>query len=234
MIVEVITEARDQHRDGAEIDTITEFERCSLAGSRRERATAPKSEPPEETSCQSSAARPRRSVQRGRVPRSVRRRGRRPASRASSTSSPTPPRRSRSAERLGQASSRRDPAQPAGRQLGGGERGIAVQPDRVDEFRRASGGDQSTPRPSAASSSTASRALTPKGLPRTKLRETFVDNLRFAAAAAWRARHQAPDRADQHARHPGLLPDEDAAGARRHRRVGGSTCSCSTTSITCR
>ena len=48
-------------------------------------------------------------------------------------------------------------------------------------------------------------------------------------------RHPAADRADQHARHSGLLPQPHRAGARRSSTTSArTTSSCSTTSITCR
>ena len=44
--------------------------------------------------------------------------------------------------------------------------------------------------------------------------EVLVENLRFAADALAKERHPAADRADQHARHPRLLPERHRAGAR--------------------
>ncbi len=88
-----------------------------------------------------------------------------------------------------------------------GERGIACLPDRVGEFQDGVGRPSSTRPRSAASRSTASPASRRRTWPPAKVRETFVANLRFAAPKLAGAGIKLADRADQHARHPGLLPE---------------------------
>ena len=100
-----------------------------------------------------------------------------------------------------------------------GERGIACLPDRVDEFRDGvAEGDRVRDGARRAGSSTAWPARRRSARATTTLRKTFVANLNYAAAELKKAGHQAADRADQHLRHPRLLPEPHRAGAVDHRR----------------
>ena len=114
-----------------------------------------------------------------------------------------------------------------------GERGIACLPDRVGRVPgRRRHGDRLR-----------ARARLPAGqLPRRhraarrRCGARAADPRRQPALRGRRARggrHPPADRADQHVRHPGLLPDRVGQGARDHRtRSARTTCSSSTTSTT--
>ena len=138
-------------------------------------------------------------------------RPRRPASTASSSCSPMRTRR-----RDQRRGSTRNGLQlvlhnlPAG-DWDAGERGIACLPDRVERVPRRRGARRSsTPRRSACTQLNCLAGKAPAGVDATRLRETFVANLRYAAGRAEEGRHPAADRADQHLRHPRLLPEPHA------------------------
>ena len=106
---------------------------------------------------------------------------------------------------------------PAG-DWAGGERGIACLPDRVGEFQDGVG----------QAIEYATRARLPAGqLPgrqgaRGRGRRRGAPHLRrqpqVRRTGAEAGRHQAADRAGQHPRHPGLLPEHYGAGDRDHGR----------------
>ena len=70
----------------------------------------------------------------------------------------------------------------------GGERGIACHPDRVDEFRAGVGKAITYAHALGAPQLNCLAGKAPAGVPAGALRQTFVDNLRFAAAALGKAR----------------------------------------------
>ena len=253
--------ARDQHRDGHRDRRVNEFEDlaatcrrppCSLelltalgeaAGdafgrlahatvAMATRATTIRRTRDDHAEIRSQ---PDHAVQRSAVPRPLRGRRARPASAASSSCFPYAfePDRARRAARRQRPDA--GAAQPAGRRLGGGRarhRLPAGSRRRVPRRRRP--GDRLRDARWAARSSTAWSASRPPASTPTSVRATFVDNLRFAADEAEGGGHQAADRADQHLRHSGLLPEPHGAGARRSStRSARTICSCSTTSITC-
>ena len=69
---------------------------------------------------------------------------------------------------------------PAG-DWAGGERGIAILPDRVGEFQDGVGQALEYAKTLGCKRVTALAGLTPEGIPQDTLRQTFVDNLKFAA-----------------------------------------------------
>ena len=99
-----------------------------------------------------------------------------------------------------------------------GERGIACHPDRVGEFQDGVGKAIEYAKALGVPQLNCLAGIVPQGVTRDAARATFVANLQFAAAKLERRGHAAPDRADQHLRHPGILPVGHAAGARHHRR----------------
>ena len=116
-----------------------------------------------------------------------------------------------------------------------GERGIGCHPDRVDEFEAGVDKAIDTRRRSAASRSIASPAFARPALDPIDAHETFVKNLQYAAprlkAVGIKLLIEAINTRDI----PGFFLCNTSAGARHHQ--GGwrpTTCSCSTTSTTCR
>ncbi|WP_024303691.1 hydroxypyruvate isomerase [Pseudogulbenkiania sp. MAI-1] len=68
-----------------------------------------------------------------------------------------------------------------------GERGIACHPDRVDEFRDGVGRAIDYARALGCTQLNCLAGIAPAGVPADTLRETFVDNLRFAAGQLQKA-----------------------------------------------
>jgi hydroxypyruvate isomerase len=97
-----------------------------------------------------------------------------------------------------------------------GERGIGCHPDRISEFE--AGVDKAIEYATALGCKQVNclAGVRPSGLDPVDARETFVKNLQFAATRLQGRRHQAADRSDQHARHPGILSVQYAAGGRHH------------------
>ena len=105
-------------------------------------------------------------------------------------------------------------AQPAGRRLGRRRARHRLPPRPRGRIPRRRGArPSSTPRRWACRSSTAWPARRRPASTTPTLRQTFVDNLRFAAAELKKAGPEAADRADQHLRHSRLLPQPHRAGA---------------------
>ena len=127
-------------------------------------------------------------------------------------------------------------AQPARRRLGQGRaRHRLPAGSRALNSARASPRRSTTRRRSAASRSTAWPASRQRASTAAVLEDVFAENLRFAAEEAGAGRHQAADRADQHAAtfraSSSTHPDQALALIDERRRR--TTCSCNTTSITC-
>ena len=101
-----------------------------------------------------------------------------------------------------------------------GERGIACLPDRVDEFR--DGVAQAIEYATAlgAPQLNCLAGKVPLGASEDLLRKTFVANLQVRRGGAEEGEAEAADRADQHLRHPGLLPEPHGAGDLDHGRGG--------------
>jgi hydroxypyruvate isomerase len=99
-----------------------------------------------------------------------------------------------------------------------GERGIAIFPDRVDEFR--DGVLRAIDYATALDCHQVNClvGVAPPDADVFELNEVLLKNLRFAAAAPGPGAHSPSDRADQHARYPGLLPEQDSAGPSDHLR----------------
>ena len=112
-----------------------------------------------------------------------------------------------------------------------GERGIAILPDRVDEFREASRAQSTTPRRSTANRSTAWSASHRTGADR-RAERVLIANLHFAAEHLART-DPASDRADKHARYPRLLSERHRTGVQIIDDVGRAISSSSTISTTC-
>ena len=143
--------------------------------------------------------------------------------------------RARSAERLDANGLAAGAAQPAGRRLGR-RRARHRLPSRTasTSSATASARPSTTPRRWACRSSTAWPARRRPACADEALRETFVEQPALRRRRAEEGGHAAADRADQHLRHPGLLPEPHRAGARASwTRSARTTSSCSTTSTTC-
>src|SRR6266404_7003683 len=92
----------------------------------------------------------------------------------------------------------------------------AIFPDRVDEFR--DGVLRAIDYATALDCHQVNClvGVAPHDADPFELNEVLLKNLRFAAAALGRGAHSPSDRADQHARYPGLLPEQDSAGPSDH------------------
>ena len=118
----------------------------------------------------------------------------------------------------------------------GGERGIACLPDRVERV------------PATASASAIEYAtalgcrqvnclagIAPAGRAEAEAAPDLRRQPALRRGGADEGRHPAADRADQHPRHPGLLPEPHRRRrSRSSTRSARTTSSCSTTSTTCR
>ena len=99
-----------------------------------------------------------------------------------------------------------------------GERGIACPRSRRRVPGRRRTRRSSTRRALGCTQVNCLAGIAPPGVdPTSAARRRSSTNLQVRRPRAEGGRHQAADRADQHARHPGLLPHAYAAGARHHR-----------------
>ena len=117
-----------------------------------------------------------------------------------------------------------------------GERGIACHPRSRRRVRgRRRPGDRVRDRARLHAGQLPRRHRAGRRRIRTARGRPSSPTCEFAARRLQGRRHQAADRADQHARHPRLFSRTTRAGARDHRaRSARTICSCSTTSTTCR
>ncbi len=123
---------------------------------------------------------------------------------------------------------------PAGN-WGGGERGIAIQPERVGEFRDGVARAIDYAGALGCSQLNCLAGIAPKGADPERLRETFIGNLDYAARALKDAGIKLLIEADQHPRYSRLLPQpHQRMRPRSSTRSARTTSSSSTTSITCR
>ena len=116
-----------------------------------------------------------------------------------------------------------------------GERGIACHPDRTSEF--ASGVDQAIDYATTLECAQVNclAGIVPPGVSRGAGARDVRQQSAIRRAEAGGRRHPPADRADQHARHPRLLPDAHRRRrSRSSKRSDPTISSCSTTSITCR
>ena len=93
-----------------------------------------------------------------------------------------------------------------------GERGIACHPDRVGEFQDGVGTAIEYATALGVPQVNCLAGIVPQGVtrPRARARRSST-NLAFAATKLEAAGHPAPDRADQHVRHPRILPVAERA-----------------------